>query len=61
MLAFLPASKDRNNKFYIFRRCTYIVYLLWLTEPQLNITVLFWEAKIESYYERTKIYDLTEF
>ena len=26
-LAFLPVSKVRTNKFYIFRQCTYIVYL----------------------------------
>jgi hypothetical protein len=27
MLAFLPVSKVRTNKLYIFRQCTYIVYL----------------------------------
>ena len=26
-LAFLPVSKARANKFYIFRQCTYIAYL----------------------------------
>jgi hypothetical protein len=27
-LAILPVSKARNNKFYIYRQCTYIVYIL---------------------------------
>jgi hypothetical protein len=27
-LAFLPVSKARTNKFYIYRRCTYIVYVI---------------------------------
>jgi hypothetical protein len=26
-LAVLPVSKDRSNKFYIFRQCTYTVYI----------------------------------
>jgi hypothetical protein len=26
-LAILPVSKARTNKFYIYRQCTYIVYL----------------------------------
>jgi hypothetical protein len=27
MLAILPVSKARTNKFYIYRQCTYIVYV----------------------------------
>ena len=27
-LAILPVSKARTNKFYIYRQCTYIVYIL---------------------------------
>ena len=28
MLAFLTVFKTRTNKFYIFRQCTYIVYIM---------------------------------
>jgi hypothetical protein len=28
-LAILPVSKARTNKFYIYRQCTYIVYIYW--------------------------------
>ena len=27
MLVILPVSKARTNKFYIYRQCTYIVYV----------------------------------
>jgi hypothetical protein len=27
MLAILPVSKARTNKFYIYQQCTYIVYV----------------------------------
>jgi hypothetical protein len=27
-LAILPVSKARTNKFYIYRQCTYIVYVM---------------------------------
>ena len=34
-LAILPVSKARTNKFYIYRQCTYIVYVLISTNTDI--------------------------
>ena len=34
--AILPVSKARTNTFYIYRQCTYIVYLLYTSKIKVN-------------------------
>jgi hypothetical protein len=39
MLAFLPVSETRANQLYIFRQCTYIVYILVSIQNICNLSM----------------------
>ncbi len=46
MFTFLPVSKVRTNKFYIFRQCTYVVFVY---------NILTYHPNLYHYYLLTKL------
>jgi hypothetical protein len=38
-LAILPVSKARTHKFYIYRQCTYIVYIFNIRDTEFDICI----------------------